>query len=290
MNKFICLKSFGDLVIVAHSINKYSKNKKNNQILISKHLLPITKILGSSLNIITIGNKYDYPAIFNLKNSRISKIIYDFIYYIYFLHRNLLLNDSVIIDNNNIRYDLILPLTKKILIPYSKNIYISYAKFFNFDIYNLNNKLINYNSKLNIAIFPDSRIDLKKLSLSLIEVIRKKISKFDINFYVYMYTDLKNKDKYKNNFNVINYFSFNELSDIIQDNDIVISSDSLPAHLAEFFEKPVFVISPFRNEYWLPFSSFINRYWCTFNELVDNSNYLDIFIFNHFSNTKLDKN
>jgi ADP-heptose:LPS heptosyltransferase len=50
---------------------------------------------------------------------------------------------------------------------------------------------------------------------------------------------------------------FSALIASLRETDIVVSADSLPAHIGEHLGKPTFVISPTPNPYWLPRAAFL---------------------------------
>jgi ADP-heptose:LPS heptosyltransferase len=50
---------------------------------------------------------------------------------------------------------------------------------------------------------------------------------------------------------------FSALMASLRETDLVISADSLPAHIGEHLGKPTFVISPAPNPYWLPRAAFL---------------------------------
>ena len=58
----------------------------------------------------------------------------------------------------------------------------------------------------------------------------------------------------------------------------VVSADSMPAHLAEYFDLPVFVVSPVDNAYWLPLSSYRHGQWSLFCDAARTRRALDQFI------------
>ena len=60
--------------------------------------------------------------------------------------------------------------------------------------------------------------------------------------------------------------------------DAVISADSMPAHMAEHAGRPVFVLSPVDNRYWLPRSSFEGGLWTQFHEAAASHEALDRFL------------
>ena len=60
---------------------------------------------------------------------------------------------------------------------------------------------------------------------------------------------------------------FDLLSEALGSVDLVISADSLAAHLAEFHRLPSFVVSPAANPYWLPRSAYLSGAHATFGDL-----------------------
>jgi hypothetical protein len=71
--------------------------------------------------------------------------------------------------------------------------------------------------------------------------------------------------------------NFESLADAICSVESVVSADSLPAHLAEYFARPVFVASSRPNEYWLPFGCFAAKHWGVFGNAAEFSASLDAF-------------
>jgi len=68
---------------------------------------------------------------------------------------------------------------------------------------------------------------------------------------------------------------FDSLVSAVKTADIVVSADSLPAHIAEYFGVPVFVFTPVQNDYWMPASSFQHGGFALFNDLPAFGNWLD---------------
>lgn len=60
--------------------------------------------------------------------------------------------------------------------------------------------------------------------------------------------------------------NFSAVSASICGSALVVSSDSVPAHLAEYLGVPTYVLSPVPNEYWLPLSAFLTRGWSLFTD------------------------
>jgi hypothetical protein len=60
--------------------------------------------------------------------------------------------------------------------------------------------------------------------------------------------------------------SFTALIESIRSSLLVISADSLPGHLADYFGLPVHIVSPQANQYWLPLSCFLDGSWSIFED------------------------
>jgi len=58
--------------------------------------------------------------------------------------------------------------------------------------------------------------------------------------------------------------NFGAVSAAIAASALVVSSDSVPTHLAEYLGIPTYVLTPVPNEYWLPISAFLTRGWSLF--------------------------
>ena len=70
---------------------------------------------------------------------------------------------------------------------------------------------------------------------------------------------------------------FADMVSAVRSVDRVVSADSLPAHLAEYFGRPVFVLSSFANPYWLPRSAWASRRWALLDEAASAS-HLEAFL------------
>lgn len=69
--------------------------------------------------------------------------------------------------------------------------------------------------------------------------------------------------------------NFAELVAAVKDSDLVISADSLPSHLSEFLDVPVFVSTPSPKPYWLPRSAYLTNGWATFADTQPLRSWLD---------------
>ena len=96
-------------------------------------------------------------------------------------------------------------------------------------------KPVSPGKMLRILILPDSRIHLKSIGNELLELMIKNLYATDIRIGHF------SKKKDLNN-GCLYYSDFNELIDLISSYELVISAESLPYHLANYLNKPHFVI------------------------------------------------
>ena len=67
--------------------------------------------------------------------------------------------------------------------------------------------------------------------------------------------------------NEIGYSNFTDLVEIIKKADFIISSDSLPVHIAELYHKPHWILYNHKiNRNWLTPSSSSSNYYSTFEQ------------------------
>jgi ADP-heptose:LPS heptosyltransferase len=93
-----------------------------------------------------------------------------------------------------------------------------------------------YDKNSRILILPDSRIDIKRINIDLINSIVNEFKQIEIKV-----AHFSTKTKSENDFRLY-YSNFTELITLISSFDMVISAESLPYHLANFLKKPHFVI------------------------------------------------
>lgn len=124
------------------------------------------------------------------------------------------------------------------------NVYESFCRKFNVPIEHLH--YATASTYKHILILPESRKPSKALPPSFIEKIK-------------MVAQEKGKEvqtAYFKKQNATSYHSFTELIEMIMAADLIITADSLPAHLAQLLQKPHFIYYPDKmNEEWItPFA------------------------------------
>lgn len=122
--------------------------------------------------------------------------------------------------------------------------------------------------ELNVVVFPDSRKVNKQIDNNTLNNLCRILSHKNARISVAKYNS-SNSDE-SNNFNItpVAYHNFQELVLLIKNADFVISSDSLPVHIAEIFNKPHWILYNKKiNSNWLTPSSMKNKQYCTFHEV-----------------------
>jgi ADP-heptose:LPS heptosyltransferase len=267
----LALRSYGDYVILLNSI-KHTGIKKNIIIIVSKHLQPLHEALNPSFS-----NNFK----FSFLDFRIKKGLFSFFTNRHFFSLNTILelfSISKMVRKLEIKNELIyLEHKARKAFPsffignqlqhiYTNgNVYDAFARFFEINSAELTFSLPVVNTIYKVLIFPDSRkkhkiIDnntLKQLTFELIE------QKFD--FKIASFDHIKSTDIDSNN--QVVYNNFKDLIFLIKECDFVITSDSVPAHIAEYLEKPHIILYNDRvNNDWLtPFAKKYKMY-TTFGE------------------------
>jgi hypothetical protein len=257
---FLILRSYGDFMILLSSL-KSSNNNDVKYLYISKHL----KNLYNSLSIKSKTNFHFNFIDFNIKPGILPLFTNKFFFKIENLYtiiniRKFIINNSL---NNEIIYleqkrklfffNLFIHVKTNYIHKNDKNIYDSYFNLFQTEyIYTKSTKINN-----SIVIFPDSRKKDKILSNYFIDKLQYSLNNYNITIARF--------DKKKNNSNNIYYTNFDELISIIDKADLIISSDSLPAHLAQYLEKPHFIMynNNINHEWVTPFSKINNTFYIT---------------------------
>jgi len=136
------------------------------------------------------------------------------------------------------------------------NIYLDYEAFMGIEEVP-SYELASPSFKGRIGIFPDSRLVSKRIPESLLERIRETLKILGYQPEI-VYTGAHSE---------IN--TFEALIEKIIAFDAIVSADSLPAHMAEYFGRPMFVMSSVSNDYWLPKTAYLQGGHALFGSMGD---------------------
>lgn len=265
MNKFVSVKAYGDFVIALNSIAKFGSS--DDILLCGDHLRPLSNVLKSNVNIIWLGTEAsDVPALFDSRKNGIISTLKSLHFIRKKLHSSSNYDDHLIFDSAGVR-QLMLSFGRnvKFLSQSPPNIYMAYQDFFKSSYSADIGRLKIRKSSYTVGIFPDSRLQYKVIPKNVLLSISNRLASSNIKHnFVFVGKDRYFDDNHPRSI-VIN--GFDRLVDAINQCDIIISADSLPAHISEFFNKPVFILSPVENKYWLPRSSFDFSWYSTFDDI-----------------------
>jgi ADP-heptose:LPS heptosyltransferase len=274
------LRSYGDYVIMLNSI-KNSSIKENITIIVSKHLEPLHQALNTNFS-----NNF----IFIFKDFGINKGLLSFFTNRHFfsfnsIHEILKLSKSLkslkinkeklFLEHHKRKFLLSVFLSRKLYFLYkSGNVYDAFGSFFGFESINKTFQLSEVHPKRKVLIFPDSRKKHKVINVETMSQLSSSLTNLNVEFKIAKFGQKNNEYSALNNQLV--YRDFKELILLISECDFVISSDSVPVHIAEFLEKQHIILyndkinynwlTPFAKKYHM-FSTFketpifINKYF-----------------------------
>lgn len=267
----LALRSYGDYVILLNSI-KHAGIKENVRIVVSSHLKTLHEALNASFS-------SNFEFIF--KDFGIKKGLMGFFTNRYFFSLNsffeilklsnyiksLKINDEKVFLEHKARKTLLnLFLGKKLHHLYENgNVYDALGHFFGHESNDKTFQLSEVHSKSKVLIFPDSRKKYKVINEATMEQLSADLTRLKVDFKIANFGKTKNENNQLSN--QIVYSDFKELVVLIRDCDFVISSDSVPVHIAEFLDKQHMIIYNDKVNYnWLtPFAK-LHHMYTTFKE------------------------
>ncbi len=262
----LVLRSYGDYIILLNSI-RHSALSERMKIITSKHLEPLHEAIGFSFS-----NNFE----FIFKDFGIKKGILRYFTNKYFLSFNTILElvklKKVInqLNTKEERFYLEHKSTKQLLnfllstrtrhIYKNGNVYDAFREFFKADFNNILFNLPDSKSIKKILIFPDSRKKSKVIDVMTMKLLTNDLNTLKVDYKIANFGNVNYFENKGNEYVV--YKDFKELITLINNCDFIISSDSLPVHIAEFFEKPHLILYNKKiNHNWLtPFAIRHNMY------------------------------
>jgi hypothetical protein len=274
---FVSLKSFGDLVITRWAIERLAPIAAAKiRLLIGSHLVELNSALGEwpGTEVIEHGGG-NVPAFFAARQYGVRTAAANGLILRKALRRAFIPSETTLVfDRIKIRERFLAFGSNYTALPSTaSNIYQAYEDFLRPLVQAsepppLNGATQSKPASL-IGIFPDSRIANKRMSAATVIAISRICNQSGIPYKVYLLegepSDLCGLDL--NITAVPRHFA--SMINAVRGTTAVISADSMPAHLAEYFNIPVFVISPKPNVYWLPKSCFDLQNWSLFTNQLD---------------------
>lgn len=267
--RYVCLKGYGDLVALISSLKHfYNVQQQRPKYLLSSHLQPLYAELSGDNDVIYIDSSGELPPMYSIREKGILAGIRSMLSIRGQLVDLCRQSDEHILDMVGARESFLFREYQLCSVACGQsNLYLSYAHFLGFDPSNflLQNSLCSQLPAFEVGIFPNSRYRKKDMPphvfFALVEAIRSfgaepvlflmdgQSLSFDHGFAARL---------------VCVQRKFSSLIDAVNSVSSVVSVDSLPAHLGELLRRPVFVVTPVDNRYFLPPNAYFKGYWETF--------------------------
>ena len=269
---FLSYKAFGDFVIAYSSLKLVSDIEGPNVMLYAApHLKPLVDALRVDGSIVSmmppalLGHER-MPAIFDLRQRGLLRGLDSLVKLKLSINRLPISESMVVFDRLGLREKFLsLGLRSSSLISSkSKNIYLDYLDLFGHDP-GSKPMAPSQSATKHALIVPGSRVPAKCMNS---DVILESVKALRNRGYSTTVLALDNERISLTRQVPIKIIpqSFGELTRAISCCDLLVSADSLPAHLGEFFGKPTFVMTPLENTYWLPLRAFLSGAYATFKE------------------------
>jgi ADP-heptose:LPS heptosyltransferase len=242
MNTFyLPIRSFGDFIITASVVKQNAVNKI--PIILPDYFKEIFNAINaeSLFDIQGTNNYKNQPAFFELYKVKDSKNFTRLINDIKIIISTVNHNDRYLVDYSSKR----LAFTRANLVwpQKSLNAYEGRVKLFSdLNLINPDNSSANLINPVNpgeikrVLILPDSRINIKSISPNLVKLIRNEFKSI-VTSVAHFSANNNAVDS-----DCLYYSNFNDLIALISSYDLIISAESLPYHLANYLNKPHFVI------------------------------------------------
>ena len=265
----LVLRSYGDYVILLNSLRKTTIQQ------------PIHLIVSSHLQLLHEALKLDFP-----NNSHISFVdfkiqngIFSFFTNKHFFSLGAIKEISSLKqyfknkkkENYYIEHRQKSQLLQFILgiklksIYHKNNVYNSFYEFF--EVQAVLNQIPSFtlNSSSTVIIFPDSRKRNKMIGEKTIAALVMALNQKGIQYKIAKFNP--GIEQKNGMINATSYSNFIDLVEIIKNADFIISSDSLPVHIAELYLKPHWILYNHKIiTNWLTPSSSSSNYYSTFDQ------------------------
>jgi len=273
----LALRSYGDYIIMLNSI-KHASIKENVTIIVSKHLEPLHNALNTHFSnnfefiFKDFGIQHGLLSYFTNRHFFSLNTIQELFSISKLIHQ-LEIKDEIIYLEHKARklFPSILLRNQLQHIYTNGDVYDAFGSFFHIDSAKLTFNLPDVHTIRKVLIFPDSRKKHKIIDNNTVKQLTSEFMEQKMDFKIANFDHIKTKENDSNKHIV--YKNFNDLILLIKECDFVLTSDSVPAHIAEFLKKPhVILYNDTVNYDWLtPFAKKYKMY-TTFGEA---SNFLN---------------
>jgi len=266
METVLLLRSFGDFVVALYHIPVTNTSSKSYRLVASKHLEPLYQSLLPYLSPAQRAVEFkDFGIQHHILSAFTNRYFFtkENVQELKHLQEQMKGISNIVLEQDTKSWLIQLACKNKIIsIHRGGNIYDSWAAYYE----NKNPFKTEISTPKKVLIFPDSRLKRKEITEEVLLKLETQLTGQNIQ---------TSRAYFNNAAKGISYRNFNELLQLIEDADYIISSDSLPAHLAQLLQKPHGIIYANKiNQEWVtPFAK-ENGTAYTFDQI--SNNYLKI--------------
>lgn len=257
MRYFLAFKSYGDTVIACHHLRR---NPANEDVLVcAEHLRPLVSALRYSGPIVWLNNgEQGVPALFDIRKHGALAAACSAYRLRRAIRSVITASDTLVFDRIGWRQRYLATGYQSVSIASSgqQNIYLDYELFLGGGGVSIEAASPSV-FPLRIGIFPDSRVKAKAIPEFLTEQIAEVLCTLGHDVRIVRAGPGCEVDTFESLIASIDSFA------------AIVSADSLPAHLAEYFGRQAFVFSPIKNLYWLPKTALDMDGYSLFDESLD---------------------
>jgi hypothetical protein len=255
--------AFGDFVI---DCNFMRRAGPETGILAASYLEPLARALAyqGRLRFFDMPVADVPPSIFNLRHASIPQIAASLWHLRVGLSKAIAPTDTINVPHHDIRWSLAFAprQANALRMPY-ENIYLAYCARLGLEPHELVVPMPA--SVREVVVFPDSRQSAKQITES---TLRRLV---DINAAAGVKTRIARvrspESGYVDAPGEFSLWGLPALVSTVREAEVIVSADSLPGHLGEYFERPVFILTPQANEPLLPLSVLLNKRWDRFDAM-----------------------
>lgn len=260
--QIVQLKAYGDFAIAISCLEKAIIN--GCSIIAGDHLRPLGIALASNVGceFVTTGD-VGVPALFDARKKGLIAAASSAMAVRGALAKRQTAK-PLIFDRVGLREKFVAGGSPIIRLPPAPNIYLAYEQILG---HSPDGDLkITGDLPRSLSIFPASRIPAKDIPAWLVARVLEAADRAGIHAEVIL-LEGERSDLIKSGMRCrIVEKSFPSLVGATKACDVIVTADSLPAHLAEYGDIPVFVLTPKPNEYWMPRSAYQRGTWAVFDD------------------------
>lgn len=262
-------KAFGDFVIAVNSIERRVAPPGGGiAMLVGAHLRPLLDVMGLRIpySFLDHGERA-VPALVSVRKEGVVRALKSAVGLKSAMMRAEVPADALLVfDKLDKRERFLAAGRSSVALPAADNIYSAYDRFLDAEGFGFADASAGAVEGGPLRIFPGSRLQAKHIPPNVIEAILATAQAGGVEAEL-MLLDGESPELEASGLPFTRVpRDFASLIAAVRGAGRVVSADSMPAHMAEYVGRPVFVYSPVPNRYWLPRSSYTGGWEALFSD------------------------